>query len=60
MVSISMYECVEFYWIGFFRDKGTFIQWIIFFGIVCGLYFICIAIYQAYSRKQGKIYTQAL
>lgn len=59
-VFISVYECVAFYWIGFFKDKGTFIQWIIFFGIVCVLYFSCIAIYHRYSRKQGEIYTKAL
>lgn len=60
IVLISLYECMGFYWIGFFRSKGNFIQWSIFVGIVCALYFICIAIYHQYSKKQGKIYTQAL
>jgi len=60
MLSISIYECAGFYWLGFFRGKGTFVQWIMFVGIVCGLYFCCIAIYRHYSKRQGEIYTQAL
>lgn len=60
MVLFSLYECMSFYWIGFFRGAGTFIQWLAFIGIICVLYFICIAIYQRYSNKQGEIYTQAL
>lgn len=60
MVLISLYECIGFYWMGFFTALGNFIQWSIFAGIVCVLYFICIAIYHPYSRKQGEIYTQAL
>ena len=46
--------------VGFFSGIGTFIQWLVFIGIICVLYFICIAIYQWYSNKQGEIYTQAL
>lgn len=60
MVSISVYECAWFYWIGIFTGKGTLIQWIIFIGIMCVLFFCCIAIYQRYSKKQGEFYTQAL
>lgn len=60
MVLFSLYECLNFYWIGFFSGMGTFIQWLVFIGIICVLYFICIAIYQRYSNKQGEIYTQAL
>lgn len=60
MLSISAYECVGFYWLEFFKGKGTFAQWLLFIGIVCGLYFCCIAIYRQYSKKQGEIYTQAL
>ena len=60
MVLFSLYECLNFYWIGFFSGTGTFIQWLVFIGIVCVLYSICIAIYQWYSNKQGEIYTQAL
>ncbi len=60
MLSISVYECAGFYWLGFFRGKGTFVQWILFVGIVCGLYFCCVVIYRNYSKKQGEIYTQAL
>jgi len=60
MLSISAYECAGFRWIGFFRGKGTFVQWILFVGIVFGLYFCCIVIYRHYSKKQGEIYTQAL
>ena len=53
MVLLSLYECLNFYWMGFFSGIGTFIQWLVFI-------FICIAIYQWYSNKQGEIYTQAL
>ncbi len=60
MITVSVYECVGFYWIGIFNGTGTIIQWIAFIGIVCGLYFCCIAIYQRHSQKQGEIYTQAL
>lgn len=60
MVSITVYECAGFYWIGIFTGKGTLIQWIIFIGIMCVLFFCCIAIYQRYSKKQGEFYTQAL
>lgn len=60
MVLFSLYECLYFYWIGFFNGMGTFFQWLFFIGIICVLYFICIAIYQLYSNKQGEIYTQAL
>ncbi len=60
MLSISAYECAGFYWLGFFRGKGTFLQWLVFVGIVCGLYFCCIVIYRHYSKRQGEIYTQAL
>lgn len=60
MILMSLYECLNFYLIGFFRGKGSFMQWSIFMLIICVLYFICIAIYQRYSNKQGEIYTQAL
>lgn len=60
MVLISIYECMGFYLIGFFKGTGDFIQWSIFIGIVCILYFICIAIYLQYSKRQGEIYTSAL
>ena len=60
MVLFSVYECFGFYWVGLFAGKGTWVQWVVFIGIVCGLYFFCIAIYRRYSKKQGEIYTQAL
>lgn len=60
MVSISVYECAGFYWLGFFRGRGTIIQWCIFVGIVCGLYLCSVAIYYLHSKKQEEIYTQAL
>lgn len=60
MISISLYECAGFYWVGIFKESGTFVQWLIFIGVVCGLYFCCVAIYQQYSKKQGELYTQAL
>lgn len=60
MAAISLYECLGFYWFGFFSGKGTAGQWLLFVGIVLVLYLICIAIYQRYSRKKGEVYTQAL
>lgn len=60
MAVISIYECLGFYWLDFFSDRGTVIQWFIFVGIVLVLYLICVAIYHIYSKRQGEIYTQAL
>lgn len=60
MLFISLYECIGFYWIGLFEGTGSFIQWSSFIGIICVLYFLCIIIYQRYSRRQGEMYTQVL
>lgn len=60
MSIISVYECLGFYWFGFFRKSGTIIQWITFIGIVFVLYLICIIIYQKYRKKRGEIYTRKL
>lgn len=60
MSAISLYECLGFYCLGFFKGKGTAVQWLIFIGIILILYFICAVLYQKYSKKQGKIYTKKL
>lgn len=60
MVSVSILECVAFYWLGIFVRTGTWIEWIAFMGIVLVLYLVCILIYHGYSRKKGRLYTQAL
>lgn len=60
VLSFGLYECAAFYLSGIFAGKGTIFQWLIFIGIVSVSYFICIAIYQRYSKKQGELYTQAL
>lgn len=60
MILISAYECAGFYYIGFFTGKGTPALWFCFAGIILLCYTSCVAIYQVYSRKQGKLYTQAL
>lgn len=60
MCAISLYECLGFYWLGFFKGKGTAVQWLIFIGIILMLYFICAVLYQTYSKKQGEIYTREL
>lgn len=60
MILISVYECVVFYATGFWKNSGTFIEWFGFIALILILYFISIAIYLAYSRKQGKSYTLAL
>lgn len=60
MCAISLYECLGFYCLGFFEGKGTAVQWLVFVGIIFILYFICIALYQRYSKKQSEIYTKVL
>ncbi len=60
MLTISVYECVCFYWMGIFGTKGSLYQYGIFAGIVLVCYFICIWIYSRYSKMQGKLYTKAL
>lgn len=60
MMVISLYECICFYYLDFFKNKGSIKEWLIFIGIVLLLYFLCIAIYQQYSKKQGEIYTKSL
>lgn len=60
MCIISLYDCLGFYWLGFFRESGTIIQWTAFIGIVLVLYLICIVIYQKYTKKRGEIYTRKL
>lgn len=56
----SVYEGVCFYYYGLFHGNGSFIQWLIFSGIIVILYFVCIGIFQIYSRKKGEEYTEAL
>lgn len=56
----SLYECLVFYWSGYFINRATVGQRLIFIGILMILYLICIGIYQQYSKKRGEIYTQAL
>ena len=60
MLSISLYELLGFYWLGVFPNNISPINWFFFFLIIFVLYFICIAIYHRYSKKQGEIYTHAL
>lgn len=60
MALITLYEGMEFYQIGLFQNTGNFMPWSIFIGIIFVLYVICIVIYQQYSKRQGKLYTQAL
>ncbi len=60
MCAVSLYECLGFYWLGFFKGRGTAVQWLIFIGIILILYFICAVLYQKYSKKQGEIYTRGL
>lgn len=60
MCVISLYECLGLYWLGIFEGKGTIVRWLVFIGIIFTLYFICIVLYQKYSKKQGEIYTKVL
>ena len=58
--SFCLYEGVGFYWLRVFIRKDAVFKWLAFIGIVFALYLICVVIYWKYSKKQGKIYTQAL
>lgn len=60
MCAVSLYECLGFYWIGFFKGRGTAVRWMLFIGFILILYFICAVLYQKYSKKQGEIYTRGL
>lgn len=60
MVFISIYECIAFYHLGFWSGSGTVWMWGGFAGFILVLYFICIFIYNRYSKKRGTLYTEAL
>ncbi len=60
MALISVYECVGFYWMGIFVNKGSIIQWLIFAAIIILLYGVSMVIYQIYSNRKGELYTEAL
>lgn len=60
MVLISIYECITFYCTGLWSRTGTSVEWFVFIGIILILYFVCIGIYQLYSKKKGELYTLAL
>ncbi len=53
-------EIAGFYMTGFFKGKGSLIQWLTFAGIVLALYGICIVIDKTLCKKQGKEYTLQL
>lgn len=60
MVFISVYECMAFYYLGFWSGAGTVWMWGGFAGLILVLYFICIFIYNFYSKRRGALYTEAL
>ncbi|MDO5027981.1 MAG: hypothetical protein Q4E36_01835 [Bacillota bacterium] len=60
MLVFGLYESLAFSWLGFFSGRASLVQWLIFIGLVAVLYFISLAIYQVYSKKQGEIYTENL
>lgn len=60
LLATAVYESVGFYWIGYFKEMGTFFQWCIFAAIVAVCYFITLGIYHYYSKSQGALYTDAL
>ena len=60
MLIFSIYEGVCFYLFGLFHGEGSFLQWLIFAGIIVILYFLCIGIFRIYSRRKEVEYTQAL
>lgn len=60
MVVIALYECFVFYATGVWESSGKPFMWVTFFGLILIAYFLCIAIYQVYSRRQGELFTKAL
>ena len=60
VVLLSVYQIVGFYWIGFFANSGSVLQWVIYAAIIIVLYFCSLLIYYTRYRKEGKVYTQAL
>lgn len=60
MVVFSIYECICFYRMEFFQTSGSVFEWTVFAVIILLLYFICLVLYQIYSKKQGELYTQSL
>ena len=60
MTAITIYEILFFYNIGLFTDADSFGKWSVFFAIVLGFYFICLAIYDSYRKKKSESYTLAL
>lgn len=60
MLLFSAYEGACFYLFGLFHGEGSFLQWLIFAGIIVILYFLCIGIFRIYSRRKEVEYTQAL
>lgn len=60
MTAIMLYEILFFYNIGLLVDTSYLHQWLLFFGIILCLYFICLAIYSCYRRKKSELYTLAL
>ena len=60
MTAITIYEILFFYNIGLFTDADSLGKWSVFFAIVLGFYFICLAIYGSYRQKKSESYTLAL
>lgn len=56
----SVYQTAGFYWIGFFQDKGTALQWGIYGGIILACYLLCLLTYRLCCRKEREAYTRAL
>lgn len=60
MLTVSVLEGMAFYWLGIYVRTGSLQEWLIFAGIVFGLYAVCILIYAIYSKHKGEMYTLAL
>ncbi len=60
MLAITFYEILFFYNIGIFVVTSYSYQWLLFFAIILGLYFVCLVIYGDYRKKKSELYTQAL
>ena len=57
---ISVYQIAGFYWIGFFTNAGSVLQWTVYAGILLLSFLCCVLIYRAYCRRKGEVYTQML
>lgn len=53
-------EILLFYWMGFFRNKGSLGLWLGFFGIISAMYLISLWLDRALMKRKAELYTEKL